>query len=100
MGIWVAVPWRTAHERVGDEDIATLHPYLPQQLLQQSAGLPYERHPLLILVGAGGFTHEHQLGVGVAGAEDDIGTALMQRTRDADPRPLIGGLQLLSTLTG
>ena len=35
-------------------------------------GLPDERHTLLVLVEPGRLADEHQLGVGVTGAEDDV----------------------------
>ena len=67
----VAVARRPALEHVRDEHLRARHPDLPQQRLQQFAGATDERHALLVLAGAGGLTHEHQLRVGVAGAEHD-----------------------------
>ena len=46
-------------------------PISPSSCLEQLAGAPDERHPLLVLAGAGRLADEHQLGVGVAGAEHD-----------------------------
>ena len=40
---------------------------------------PDEREPLAVLLGAGGLAHEHQVGVGVARAEDDVGPGLRER---------------------
>ena len=45
---------------------------LCQQLVEQLAGLAHERLALLVLVEAGRLADEHQVGVGVAGAEHDV----------------------------
>ncbi len=44
---------------------------LLEQLAQQLPGAPHERQPLLVLRRPGRLAYEHQLGVGVAGPEDD-----------------------------
>ena len=44
---------------------------LAEQLVEQLAGLADERQALLVLVAPGRLADEHQVGVGVAGAEDD-----------------------------
>ncbi len=53
-------------------------PDLAEQLVEQLAGLADERLALLVLVEAGRLADEHQVGVGVAGAEHD---------RSCGPRP-------------
>ena len=50
--------------------------------VKQLTGGADERLPLLVLVEAGRLTDEHQLGAGVAHAEDD----LRPRLREAAPR--------------
>ena len=47
------------------------HADLAEQRLEQFARTPDERHALLILARARRLADEHQLGVGVAGAEHD-----------------------------
>ena len=48
---------------------------LVQQLVQQLPGPAHERDPLQILVAPGRLADEHQVGVGVAGPEDELGAA-------------------------
>ena len=67
----VAVAGGTALQNVRNEHLRARQPDLAQQLLEQLAGAPDERHPLLVLAGARRLADEHQVGVGVAGAEHD-----------------------------
>ena len=67
----VAVAGRPALQDVGDEHVAALEADLAQQLVEQPPGLADERQAALVLAGAGRLADEHQVGVGVAGAEDD-----------------------------
>ena len=68
----IAVAGRPALEHVRDVDVGPGHPDPVQEPLEQLAGLADERYALLVLVEAGRLADEHQLGVGVAGAEDDL----------------------------
>ena len=72
LGLRVAVAGRAALEHVRDVDVRARETDPVQQLLEQLAGLADERHTLLVLVEAGRLADEHQLGVRVAGAEDDL----------------------------
>ena len=72
----VAVAGRPAHQHVGDEDLVALEPDPLEQLGQQPTGPAHERQSLAILLGPRRLAHEHQVGVGVAGAEDDLGPRL------------------------
>jgi hypothetical protein len=94
----IAVVGRPALQGVGDEHIAPLHADLPEQLLQQLPCLSYERQALKVLVGSRCLADEHQLCVGVPGAEDDVRARLMQLAGDAAPSLCVDGLQKLSTL--
>ena len=60
-----------------------LEPDLPEQLVEQLARPAHEREPLLVLVQARRLAHEHQVGVGVAGAEHQLGAGLDQRAARA-----------------
>ena len=68
----VAIPGRPAHQDVGDEDFRTRHPDLLQQLGQESARAADERQPLAVLFRPRRLADEHHVGIGVAGAEDDL----------------------------
>ena len=60
-------------------------PISREQLVEQSAGLADERQALLVLVGARRLADEHQVGVGVAGAEDDRRARLGERGQRVQP---------------
>ena len=75
-------------------------PDLAEQLVEQLPRLPDERQPHPVLVGAGRLADEHQVGVGVAGAEHDRRARLVQRAADAFARLLVDGLQQLAALGG
>ena len=49
-----------------------LQPDLLQQLVEQLPGAADERQALAVLLGARRLADEHQVGVGVAGAEDGL----------------------------
>jgi hypothetical protein len=100
VGLRVPVVGGPTFQNVGDEDIGPGQADLLQKLVQQLSGLPHERQALLVLVGPGGLADEHQLGIGVAGPEDDVGAGLVQRTADALPGLLEDGLQQLPPLCG
>ena len=68
-----------------DEHLRTLQPDLFEQLLEQFAGAADERHPLLVLARPRRLADEHQLRIGVAGAEYD-GLARRRQLGTADAR--------------
>ena len=74
----VAVARRPALEHVGDVDVTALEPDPGEQLVEQLAGLADERVALLVLVEAGRLADEHQVGLRVADAEDDLRAALRE----------------------
>ena len=64
---------RPALEHVRDEHLRAAEADLAEQRLEQLAGGAHERQPLQVLVGTGRLADEHQVGVGIARAEDDGG---------------------------
>jgi hypothetical protein len=99
LGMGIAVAGRAALQRVADEDVAALQPDLLEQLVQQLAGLADERQPLLVLVAAGRLPDEHQVGVGVARAEDHGGAGRGELgAAGAIPRLVVDGLERLPAL--
>jgi hypothetical protein len=90
-----------ALERVRDKDILARQADLAQQRVEQSAGLAHERQALLVLVGARGLADEHQVGIGVPGAEDHglAGRGELRAVR-ARLRLPPDGLELLAALGG
>jgi hypothetical protein len=99
-GLGVTVARGAAFQDVRDEHIAALEPDLVEQLVEQLSGLSDERQPHPILVGPGRFANEHQVGVGVAGAEHDRRAGLVERAADAPRCLLEHGLQQLAALCG
>ena len=91
------LPRRPAFQDVDDEDVRPRQPDLAEQLVEQLPGLADERHALLVLVGPGRLADEHQVGVGVAGAEDHglAGRGELRAAR-ADRRLPVDGLELLA----
>ena len=79
----VAVVGRAALEDVGDVDLLARHADGREQLLEQLAGLAYERPALLVLVVAGRLSHEHQVGAGVSLAEHGLGARGPERAPGA-----------------
>ena len=79
----VAVARRAALQDVGDEDVGALQPDAAEQLVEQLSRLADEGDPLLVLVEAGRLADEHQLGVRVSGAEDDLRASGRKRTTRA-----------------
>ena len=80
-------PGGPALENVRDVDVAALEADPREQLVEQLPGLADEREALLVLVEAGRLADEHQVGVGVADAEDDLRAALGEPAAGAAPRP-------------
>src|SRR5215217_1827203 len=94
----VAVAGRAALEDVGDEHVGPLEPDLAEQLVEQLAGPADEREPLEVLLLAGGFADEHQVGVGVARPEHHPGAALVQRAAGTATGLLVERHEGLATL--
>ncbi len=76
VGHRVAVPGRPALDHVRDVHVLAGHADPAQELVEELARLADERVALLVLVEAGRLADEHQLGVRVPDAEDDLGAAL------------------------
>ena len=74
----VAVPRRPALEHVRDVDVRAGQADALEQPVEQLPGLPDERDALLVLVEAGRLADEHQIGVRVAVAEDDLRAPLVR----------------------
>ena len=74
----VAVPGRAALQDVRYVDVLAPKADSGEQLLQQLPGLADERHALLVLVEARRLADEHQVGVRMARAEDDLRPALRE----------------------
>src|SRR3954452_131199 len=69
----VAVAGRAAADHVRDEDVGALDCDLLEQLVKQLSCPPDERKTLLVLARSGRLADEHQVRVGVAGAEHELG---------------------------
>src|SRR6185312_5142648 len=67
-----------AFQDIRDVDVAAREADLGEQLLEQLPRLADERQPLLVLVEAGRLADEHQVGMRIAGAEDDLRASLRQ----------------------
>ncbi len=67
----IAVARRAALEDVGDEHLVAAKTDLGEQAVEQGTRLADERQSLAVLVGPGRLADEHEVRVGVAGAEDD-----------------------------
>src|SRR3954447_4752343 len=80
VGQRVAVAGRPAADHVRDEYLRALDPDLREQLVEQLPRPADERKALQILGCAGRLADEHHVRVGVAGAEDDLGPNVLQRT--------------------
>jgi hypothetical protein len=71
-----------------------------QQLVEQLARAPHERDALEVLLGARRLADEHQVGVGVAGAEDRLGARGVQRAALAAAHLAVEIDELLAALLG
>ena len=75
-GMRVAVAGRPALDHVRDVHVLAGHADSGEELVEELPRLADERVALLVLVEAGRLADEHQLGLRVADAEDDLGAAL------------------------
>jgi hypothetical protein len=96
----VAIVRRSAFEDVADKHLFPVQRDLSEQLVEQLPGLADERQPHPILVSARRLADEHQVGVGISGAEHDRGPRLVQRAADAPSGLLVDGPQQLASLGG
>ncbi len=94
----VAVVRGPAFEDIAYPHLLALEPDLREQLVEQLARLADERKPHPVLVGAGRLADEHQIGIRVAGAEDDRGARLMQGAAHTAACFLVDGPQQLASL--
>ncbi len=67
-----AIARRPALHDVGDVDLLALEAHGGDHVVEQLSGAPDERQALLVFVSARPFADEHQLGVRISGAEDDL----------------------------
>ena len=72
LGQGIAVAGWTMFEDVRDIDILTAELDRFEDVGEQLSGFPNERFALLVLVVAWGFADEHQIGIGVSDAEDQV----------------------------
>src|SRR4029450_3593890 len=73
---------KTSHD-VCDVDVLAAQADALEQAVEELAGGADEGEALAVLVEAGGLADEHQVGVRVALAEDDLGAALVQAAAGA-----------------
>src|SRR5207253_1232922 len=83
LGLWVAVPWRAAFQRIADIDVLTGEPDPPEQLAEQLARRADERDALLVLVEARRLADEHQVCGRRARSEHDLRASSRQRATRA-----------------
>jgi hypothetical protein len=81
--LWIPVARRTALDHVRDVGLFSLEPGLLEKTVEQVPRSSDERLPLLILVGPRSFTDDQDVGVGVPGTEDDVGSGLVKKTQGA-----------------
>ncbi len=73
----VRLPRRAALHDIGDVHLLALEAHGSDHVVEQLAGASDEGQTLRVFVGARALADKHQLGVGVAGAEDDLLAALL-----------------------
>ena len=79
----VTVSGRARLQDVRDVDVGPRQPDAPEQPFEQLPGLADERHALLVLVESGRLADEHQLRIGVSGAEHCLRPRRVQRALGA-----------------
>ncbi len=95
----VAVAGRPAFQDVRDEDVRAREPHSGEQLVEQPARRADERDAALVLLRARRLADEHQVGVRVARAEDDLRARARQLRAARAPAGLVGDrLELLAAL--
>src|SRR5206468_644009 len=73
-----AISGRATFNDVQDKDLLALQSHPRDHLVQQITGAADERAALEVFVFAGAFADEHNLGVGIAFAEDRVRSLLAQ----------------------
>jgi hypothetical protein len=71
--------WTTLND-IENVDLLACQPYRRNNAVQELSCRPNEWLALQILVAPWGFTHENQIGLGIARAEHDLGASGMQAT--------------------
>jgi hypothetical protein len=89
LGQRVAVARRAAQEDVVDEHVLALQADLAEKLLEQLPRGAYEWKALKVLLGPWRLPHEHDVGVRVAGSEDELRTGLLQRAVMVVSEPVV-----------
>src|SRR5438552_7298599 len=79
LGHGIAITRRAAFDDVRHVDVRAGQPDSGQELVEQLACRSDERHALLVLVEAGSFPDEHQVGARIARSEYDLRAASRQR---------------------
>ena len=74
----IAILRRTTLEDVREVDVVAIEADAREQSLEQLARLPCERRSALVFLEAGRLADEHQVGIGIAEAEDDTVAGLGQ----------------------
>ena len=97
LGQRIAVAGRSAHENVRDVHLFAREADALEQLLEQLARCTDERDALLVLVEARRFADEHQVGIWIAGTEDDLCPSSGQRALRAVGDDLAEGAELVGS---
>jgi hypothetical protein len=78
VGARSAIVRRPTFYRIADIDVLPFEPYGLDHLVQELAGPPHKRPPLLILIMARPFAYKHELGFWGTLAEHQVGPSLVQ----------------------
>lgn len=78
--LWNSVPGRAALDNVGDVNARAGNSCGLEDFVQQLSAASYKRPSLQIFVLAGALAHYHQLGIGIAFAENHVGAAFGKAT--------------------
>src|SRR4029078_13208894 len=79
----IAVAGKPAFQDIRDVDLVPAQADPRKQLLEPLSGGADERNSLLVLVKPWCLTDEHELGIRIAGAEDDLRAACRERAPGA-----------------
>ena len=77
IAFWRAIAGRAAFHDVGDVDILAADAHGFDHVVEQLSGATDEGLALCVFVGSGAFADEHQVGVRIADAEDNLLAALL-----------------------
>ena len=93
VALGLAILGRTALHHVRDVDVLALHAHRLDHLVEQLSGAPNEGLALGVFVRSRAFAHDHQLGAGIAYAEDDVLPSLVQDAARAIANVFADGAQ-------